>query len=96
MATKSLLGNIALTAQSDTYTTHKWADIDFDSHSLFSIKPSDFEVVNSGTPVKLTYECVKNDLNDDNKGTCPDSGASTAASGFAIAVCIVTMLLLFI
>ena len=74
---KFFQGNIALTAQSDTYTTHKWADINFDSHSLYSIQPSDFEVIDSGTPVPLTYNCVKNDLNSGNKGSCGTTGTTT-------------------
>ncbi len=53
-------GNIALTAQSDKDTKAKYADLDFDSHSLFGLKVTDFEVVDMGTPIHLTYECKRN------------------------------------
>jgi serine/threonine-protein kinase len=53
-------GNIALTAQSDKDTKAKYADMDFDSHSLYGLKVTDFEVVEMGTPIHLTYNCVRN------------------------------------
>ncbi len=53
-------GNIALTAQSDKDTKAKYADLDFDSHSLFGLKVTDFEIVDMGTPIHLTYECKRN------------------------------------
>ena len=53
-------GNITLTAQNDADTQAKYADLDFDSHSLRALKVTDFEVVDMGTPIHLTYECVRN------------------------------------
>ena len=53
-------GNIALTAQNDADTKAKYADLDFDSHSLWSLKVTDFEVVDLGTPIRLTDNCVLN------------------------------------
>ena len=53
-------GNIALTAASDTYTTHKWADLGIDSHSLFGVVVTDMEVVDLGPTIPLTYDCVRN------------------------------------
>ncbi len=53
-------GNIALTAQNDADTKTKYADIDFDSHSLGALKVTDFEVVDMGTPIHLTFNCVRN------------------------------------
>jgi serine/threonine-protein kinase len=53
-------GNITLTAQNDADTKAKYADLDFDSHSLYSLKVTDFEVVDLGTPIHLTYNCVRN------------------------------------
>ena len=46
-------GTIPLTAESDYYTQHKWsdADVDIDSHSLFGVNPSNFEVVEAGDPL---------------------------------------------
>jgi len=53
-------GNIALTAASDVYTTHTWAEVGVDSHSMFGIAVSDMEVVDLGPTIPLTYDCVRN------------------------------------
>jgi hypothetical protein len=53
-------GNVALTARDDRFTTHKWSEVGFDSHSLQSITAADFEVVDFGTVIPLTYDCVRN------------------------------------
>lgn len=53
-------GNIALTAQSDQDTATKYADVSFDSHSMFPLEVSDFEVLKLGDPIRLTDNCVKN------------------------------------
>jgi hypothetical protein len=53
-------GNIALTAQNDADTKAKYADLDFDSHDLQDLKITDFEVLDLGTPIRLTDECVRN------------------------------------
>jgi serine/threonine-protein kinase len=54
-------GGVPLTAEADSFNTHKWADadMDIDSHSLFGIVPSDFDVVESGDPMTVTYDCVR-------------------------------------
>ena len=53
-------GNIALTAQSDRFTAHKWSEVGVDSHSLTGIQVSDMEVVGMGATIPLTYDCVRN------------------------------------
>jgi serine/threonine-protein kinase len=53
-------GNIALTAASDRFTTHTWDEVGIDSHSLFGIQVTDMEVVDLGSPITLTYDCVRN------------------------------------
>jgi hypothetical protein len=53
-------GNIALTAQSDADTTAKYADLDFGPHDMQALKVTDFEVVDGGTPIRLTDDCVRN------------------------------------
>ena len=53
-------GNIALTAASDTFTTHTWAEVGIDSHSLFGIAVTDMEVVDLGPTIPLTYDGVRN------------------------------------
>lgn len=51
-------GNIALTAQSDRFTTAKWEGL-LDPHDLGSISPTDFEVIDTGAPIELTFDCVR-------------------------------------
>lgn len=51
-------GQIALTAQSDRFTTAKWEGL-LDPYDLSSIQPSDFEVLDTGEPIELTYDCVR-------------------------------------
>jgi hypothetical protein len=59
-------GNVPLTAESDWYTTHKWTEFGMDpftqsgSHLLFGIAVTDFEVVQGGNPITLTYDCDSN------------------------------------
>ncbi|MGB9408943.1 MAG: hypothetical protein WCA89_15515 [Terracidiphilus sp.] len=53
-------GNIALTAQNDLDTKAKYADMDFGTRDLADLKVTDFEVVDMGTPIRLTDECVRN------------------------------------
>lgn len=53
-------GNITLTAQSDEDTNTKYSDVGFDSHSLFPIQVSDFEVVQMPPVISLTDDCVRN------------------------------------
>ena len=51
-------GNIALTAQSDRHTTAKWSDV-LDSHDLAALRIADFDVIDHGPPITLTYHCVR-------------------------------------
>jgi serine/threonine-protein kinase len=53
-------GGITLSAQNDTDTQVKYADVDFGSHDLQALKVTDFEVVDMGTPIRLTFDCVRN------------------------------------
>jgi serine/threonine-protein kinase len=57
-------GNVPLTLQSDQFTTHKWSQLNVDSHSLYGISAADFEVVEYSTPVGAPSgpiaDCVPN------------------------------------
>jgi len=53
-------GNIALTAQSDRFTTHKWAEFNMDSYALADIQVTDFEVVDMGDPINWSGDCFLN------------------------------------
>jgi len=53
-------GNIALTAQNDMDTQVKYADLDFGSHDLQALKVTDFEVLDYGKPIRLTFDCERN------------------------------------
>ncbi len=55
-------GNIALTAESDHYTTTKWAELGIDSN-VFSrggraVTVSDFDVLDTGPRIAETYNCT--------------------------------------
>ncbi len=52
-------GTIALTAQSDRFTTAKWATLGIDGYSLSDLDVTDFEVVDTGEPIMLDYNCVR-------------------------------------
>ncbi len=49
-------GNIALTAQSDRHTTAKWAGL-LGASDLAALKVTDFEVIDHGSAIGLTYDC---------------------------------------
>jgi serine/threonine-protein kinase len=51
-------GNIALTAQSDRNTTAKWDGL-LGPHDLAALKVEDFEVIDHGSMIELTYDCVR-------------------------------------
>lgn len=57
-------GNIALTGESDRYTTAKWAALGIDEHVFADGDPSprvtDFEIVETGPRHVVTYDCVRN------------------------------------
>src|SRR6185295_17398598 len=52
-------GHIALTAQSDRFTQHKWNEVGLDSHSLVALQVGDMEVVDMGDPIPWS-DCVRN------------------------------------
>ena len=53
-------GEIALTFADDAHSTAKWADLGIDSQTFKDIAPDQFEVVDLGPEIPLTYECVRN------------------------------------
>jgi len=53
-------GKIPLSAEIDRYTVKKWdTDLGIDSHSLFGINPTNFDVVDTGDPRTVTFNCVR-------------------------------------
>lgn len=58
-------GNIALTAESDNYTTHTWTELGIDSRVFDLAVPAqkvfitDFEVLDTGPRIGETYDCVR-------------------------------------
>jgi hypothetical protein len=52
-------GDIALTFADDKTTTAKWADLGIDAKSFSAITVDDFEVVDHGAEIPLTYDCVR-------------------------------------
>lgn len=59
-------GSVPLTAEWDWYTTHKWSEFGMDRDTqagdqlLYGIAVTDFEVVYTGDPIPLTYDCDSN------------------------------------
>ncbi len=57
-------GNIALTAASDALTTAKWAEVGFDTRSLAALKATDFEVLDAGPTIEVTFDCRRTPINE--------------------------------
>ena len=53
-------GNIALTFADDRLSSNKWAVLGIDSFSFSSVAVGDFEVVDLGAEIPLTFNCVRN------------------------------------
>ncbi|MFY9917445.1 MAG: hypothetical protein WAL26_03485 [Mycobacterium sp.] len=53
-------GEIALTFADDRNNTAKWADLGVDAQSFSDIGVDQFEVVELGDEIPLTYDCVRN------------------------------------
>jgi hypothetical protein len=53
-------GGIPLTGEADDFNDHKWdADLGMDTHSLFGIRPTDFEVIEAGDPRSISGDCMR-------------------------------------
>ena len=52
-------GQIALTFADDRPSTAKWADVGIDAGTFDTIRVDDFEVVDLGEEIALTYDCVR-------------------------------------
>jgi len=53
-------GDIALTFADDRTSTAKWADLGIDAQTFSGIDVDQFEVVELGPEIELTYECTRN------------------------------------
>ena len=53
-------GEIALTFADDRTSTAKWADLGIDAQTFGDIAVDQFEVVELGNEIPLTYDCVRN------------------------------------
>jgi serine/threonine-protein kinase len=59
-------GNIALTAESDLFTTHTWAELGINSRTFDTevpgaiVRVQDFAVLDTGPRIVETYDCVRN------------------------------------
>ena len=53
-------GGIPLTAEADNFNDHKWdVDLNMDTHSLFGIRPTDFDVIDAGDPRSIVGDCAR-------------------------------------
>ncbi|MBL9102254.1 MAG: hypothetical protein JNL82_14915 [Myxococcales bacterium] len=57
-------GNIALTAQADVVSCAKWADVDLEPYDLSSLLATDFEVIDHGPTIPVTYDCQRTQITD--------------------------------
>jgi serine/threonine-protein kinase len=59
-------GSIALTAEDDMFTTHKWIEFGFDENNVYleqmlvGVPLSAFEVIETGNQIPLTFDCNTN------------------------------------
>jgi serine/threonine-protein kinase len=54
-------GNVALTAADDRFTAAKWNTVlPSGSNGLSAIQVTDFEMIDAGSRIPLTYDCVRN------------------------------------
>lgn len=51
-------GQVALTAASDRFSATKWKGL-LGARDLASLKVTDFEVIDHGSPIAVTYDCVR-------------------------------------
>ncbi|MBI5497235.1 MAG: hypothetical protein HY904_19635 [Deltaproteobacteria bacterium] len=52
-------GNVALTAASDRFSAVRWGEVGLGPRDLDALLPTDFEVLATGDPIPLTYDCVR-------------------------------------
>ncbi|HEX2569156.1 MAG TPA: kelch repeat-containing protein [Polyangia bacterium] len=52
-------GTIAITAQGDRFTAHKWAGV-LGTHDLEQLKVTDFEMIDAGARLPIDYNCFRN------------------------------------
>lgn len=57
-------GNIALTAQSDRHTAHTWDEVGLGPRDLAMLDVEDFEVIDHGADIPVTYDCTRTPLTD--------------------------------
>ena len=65
-------GNIALTFETDRYTTAKWSDLNVSQHTFWNgaggstaVLVSHFEIIDTGPRIGETWECVRSTINSD-------------------------------
>jgi serine/threonine-protein kinase len=52
-------GRITFTAANDEFTQHKWIDVGFNSTSLQALRWSDFEMIDTGEPMRWVSNCER-------------------------------------
>lgn len=84
-------GNVALTAESDRFTAHTWAELGITSRVFDQAVPAqpvraqDFEVLQTGPRIVETYGCVRNANDPDPSGLTVRIGR-TFAGGSELAI----------
>jgi serine/threonine-protein kinase len=57
-------GNIALTAQADVVGCATWAEVDLEPSDLNVLKATNFEVIDHGPTIPVTYECDRTPITE--------------------------------
>ena len=57
-------GNIALTAQADVVSCATWAEVDLGPQDLNMLKATDFDVIDHGPTMDVTYECMREPITE--------------------------------
>lgn len=57
-------GNIALTAQADVVSCAKWEEVDLGPQDLNMLKATDFEVIDHGPTMDVTYDCMREPITE--------------------------------
>lgn len=57
-------GNIALTAQADVVSCATWEEVDLGPQDLNMLKATDFEVIDHGPTLDVTYDCMRDPVTE--------------------------------
>ncbi len=57
-------GQMALTAESDLFSEHSWAELGIDSYALAAIDATDFEIIDAGASMYDDWDCQREQITE--------------------------------